>query len=99
MTPIHMGVPVKIAEIGGAVVGFAGKLLGFEPPFYRELVLDMVGRYAYYECSETERDFRIESRATLDVLRDAVRWLVFLGKIKKGVADRIAKDLKPDEEW
>lgn len=97
--PGHLGITGPVAELAGAVVGFTGKITGSEPPFDRKIVQDVVGWYGYYDCSPANRTFGITSCGAEEVVRDTIRWLLFLGKIKPEVAKRISSTFPPEPDW
>jgi dihydroflavonol-4-reductase len=97
--PRHMGITGPLAELTGALMGAASKLTGSTPPYDRALVRDVVGRYGYYDCGQTHEALGLAPLGADQVVRDAIRWLLFIGKIKPAVAERISDALPPDGAW
>jgi hypothetical protein len=97
--PGHLGITGPVAELLGAVVGFTSKMTGSEPPFDRNIIHDVVGLYGYCDCSLTRRTFGIAPRGVEEVMKDTIQWLLFLGKIKPDVAERISSTFPPDPDW
>jgi dihydroflavonol-4-reductase len=97
--PIHLGITGPLTEISGILLGALGWISGIEPPYDRAIARDLVGRYAYYDCGQTYTTFGIEPHGAEEVIRDTVRWLLFLGKVKPAVVRRIGDALPPDPEW
>lgn len=97
--PTHLGITGPIPEVVGAIVGFASEITGSEPPFDRKIVQDVDGWYGYFDCSLTKRTFGITPRRVEDVVTDTIRWLLFLGKIKQEVAEKISSEFPPDPDW
>ena len=97
--PGHLGITGPVAELVGSVAGFASKITGSEPPFDRNIIHDVVGWYGYFDCSLTNRTFGISPRGAEEVIKDTIRWLLFLGKIKSEVAKQISSTFPPDPDW
>lgn len=97
--PIYVGITGPLAEISGSILGMIGALVRKQPPYDRAIVQDMVGWYGYFDCSETNRVFSLQPQSADRVIRDTVRWLLYLGVIKTKVADRISEIYPPDPAW
>lgn len=97
--PKHMSLTGWPAEMVGAALGLVARFSGISPPFTRELAQDAVGRYGYFDCSATNHAFGIVPRGAEEVLRDAIRWLLFTGRIRSELARRLSPDFSPDPEW
>jgi len=97
--PGHLGITGPIAELFGAIIAFPSKITGSEPPFDAKVIHDVVGRYGYFDCSLTNQTFGITPRRAEEVVRDTIRWLLFLGKIKPEVAERVSSAFPPDPDW
>lgn len=95
----HLGLTGPIAEVLGAIVGFTSSITGSEPPYNREITQDIVGRYGYFDCTPVEKTFGIIPCGIEEVLKDTIRWLLFMGKIRPEVAERITPDFLPDPDW
>jgi dihydroflavonol-4-reductase len=99
VTPFHLGVPTPLAFAGGALMDFASIFTHQPPLFSRDLVHDYYGRYGFFDCSLARRTFGLNPRPGEAVIRDCIRWLLFIGKIKPAVAKRLYESLPPDPEW
>jgi dihydroflavonol-4-reductase len=97
--PNHLGITGPIIEAVGALADLGSKFTGSEPPFDRSIVKDVVGWYGYYDCSASNQTFWITPLGAEEVVKDTIRWLLFLGKIKPGVAKRISGQFPPDSDW
>jgi dihydroflavonol-4-reductase len=97
--PNHLGITGPIIETVGALAGFVSKFTGVEPLFDRQIVQDVVGWYGFFDCSAANQTFWMTPHGAEETLRDTIRWLLFLGKIKPGVAERIAAEFPPDPDW
>jgi dihydroflavonol-4-reductase len=97
--PRHIGITGPLAYLIASCVELGSKLTGTEPPYTRSVVHDMIGRYAYYDCTPTYETFGLSPRPAREAVRECVRWLLFVDKIDPGVAARISDALPPDPEW
>jgi len=97
--PGHLGFKGPVAEAIGMLAGGAARLTGKEPPFTREIVQDLVGWYAYFDCGKAEKTFGFKPRGIEAVLTDTIRWLLFLGKLDARVAERTGPRFPPDPGW
>ena len=97
--PVHLGVTGPIAELTGAILGGISRITNKPPPYDRAVVKDMVGRYGYFDCNNTNEVFSLRPRGAEEVVQDTVRWLLFLGLIKPRAAKRITMPMVPDKDW
>jgi dihydroflavonol-4-reductase len=95
----HFGLTGPAAEFLGAILGAVGKISGSEPMVTREIAQDFVGRYGYFDCSLTNQTFGINPRNAEETIKDTIRWLLFLGKFKPEIAERISSDFPADPDW
>lgn len=63
--------------------------LGTRPPITYDLIYEVSERYAYFDTSEANRTFGITPRSTESALRDAIAWLIHLGKVKPAIAEKL----------
>jgi dihydroflavonol-4-reductase len=97
--PNHLGVTGPLADLLGAIVGSISSIGGKEPVMNREIVHNVFGWYSYFDCGLTNQTFGISPRGVTEALKDTIRWLLFLGKIKPEVAERISPRFQPDPDW
>jgi hypothetical protein len=74
-------------------------MIGAKPPMTRDVVYEAVGKYGYYDTEKTNKTFNIVPRNAQDTLRDCIRWLLYLDKIKPGVKETLTGKFPPDPEW
>jgi dihydroflavonol-4-reductase len=60
---------------------------------------ETLGRYAYVDSSRAARELGYAARPALEAVRDALRWLAFLGKLPPSTAARVQAKLEPELEW
>jgi dihydroflavonol-4-reductase len=99
VAPIRNRLHGPFAEFLAGIIAFAYRAVNAEPPYDRGIVHDLVGRYGYFDCTLTSRTFGVKPKGAEESLRDTIRWLLFLGKIKEPVASRITSTFPPDPEW
>jgi len=99
VAPTHLPVPLSIATRYAAMVEYSSQRRGIEPAYDPKTTQDIVERYAYYDCNLTNETFDISPRNAAETLRDTIRWLLFLDKLKPSIARRIASALPPSPEW
>jgi dihydroflavonol-4-reductase len=97
--PSHFSLTGRPAEWVGVLMAGISRLTGSQPILSREMAQDFVGRYGYLDSSRCIETFGIRLRSAEETLRDTIRWLLFLDKIKPQIARRIAADFPPDPEW
>jgi hypothetical protein len=51
------------------------------------------------DCLNTWRTFDYQPRSAEEMVRDAIRWLLFIGEIKKERAAVLTPQFPPDPEW
>jgi dihydroflavonol-4-reductase len=98
-TPRHIGLGRGPFYLAAVLVELAARLTNAEPPFTRELVHDMVGRYMFNDCRETWETFDYQPRAAEEMVGDAIRWLLYRGEIRAGRAAQLAGKFPPALEW
>ena len=83
----------------GSALEFAARCTGKEPLFTRSTAHEHAHRWAYFDCSETNRVLGLAPKGADETLRDAIRWLLFLGKIKRALPESALQNLPPEAEW
>jgi dihydroflavonol-4-reductase len=99
VAPRHLGTGRQLSFLIAGIVEMGARLTGSEPPFSRSLVHEVVQRYGYFDTTLTNHTFGLTPRRIEDVIRDCVRWLLHLGKIKPSVAEKLSGKPPPDPEW
>lgn len=97
--PRHLGFGRSVGLALGTALDGLSKVTGRKPQFSRTLAYEHANRWAYFDCSETNRVFEIEPKGADETIRDAIRWLLFLGKIKRKLPQEFVEKLPPDPEW
>lgn len=82
-----------------SLMELAAKAMRTEPFVTRDAAVLFVGKYWYYDCSLANSAFGLKPRPVKQVIEDAIRWLLFVGKVKPKVADRLTHRLRPDPYW
>ena len=97
--PRHMGLPRSALLAAGSALDAISKLTGRPPQFSRDMAYENVHRYQYFDDRETNRAFDLSPKSADETVRDAVRWLLHIGAIKRELAPDVAAMLAPDPEW
>jgi dihydroflavonol-4-reductase len=86
-----------VAAVAEAVSSLTGK----EPMMTSAMVREIRSAAGIvFDCGKQKRELGLEARGGRDVIREAVRWLGFLGKITDPeVAARVKDKLPPDPAW
>jgi dihydroflavonol-4-reductase len=82
-----------------SVSELASSITRSEPLLTRDLADEVGGRYMYYDCSNTTRDFGITFSGSEKVVSEGIRWLLKIGQIKPKLAVKLAERLPPDPSW
>ncbi|MDG9668589.1 NAD-dependent epimerase/dehydratase family protein [Hahella sp. CR1] len=88
--PIHLPTGRGLTLTFARVVETLCKLLHIKPPFTYDLVYEVVGRYAYYDCSEAAKDLGVKPRDAEETLKDCIAWLLSQNKLKPRIAAKVA---------
>ncbi len=86
--PLHLPTPRSITLVFASIVEWISKLIGVKPLFTRDLVFEVVGRYGFYDTSETNRTFKLSPRSPKDALASSLAWLIKQQKIRKAVIEK-----------
>lgn len=97
--PRHLGVSRGAGMAMGSVLEAVAKITGKEPQFTRSVAYEHAHRYAYFDCDETNRVFGLAPKGADEMMRDAIRWLLFIGKIKRALPASVIESLPPDPTW
>lgn len=88
------------------LAGFAERKVakkGGDAPITKALLEDAWGRHLVYDSSLAKDELAWKVRSPTEALRDAFRWLLFIGALKPKVAKRVRQALgesaDPDEAW
>ncbi len=89
--PMHLPMPRGVTLIFASIVEFISKLFGVRPLFTRDLVFEVIDRYGFYDCSDTNTTFGIQPRSTEECMKSSIEWLRETGRIKETVQKKISK--------
>ena len=89
--PIHFPTPRGITLAFASVVEKVSRKLGIRPLFTRDLVYEVADRYAFYDCSETNRTFGVNPRPNEETLISAIKWLAKTKKVKVSALKKIRR--------
>lgn len=100
-------VGVKPVYIPGFVMNYLGALimeitcsaLNKQPPLTRSWAKEGLGRYFFYDNTMTRQELDFIATGLKSVLTEAISWLLFIGQIRKKVADRVLNKFPPQKEW
>jgi dihydroflavonol-4-reductase len=98
-TPLHVPVGRRAATLYGALSELWAKLTGSTPNLTRATARETIGRYMFVDCDETWRTFAYQPRPAEVMVRDALRWLLYLGEIKEDRAAAFRPKFPPDTSW
>lgn len=89
--PLHLPTPRSVTLIFASIVEKISRALHIHPLFTRDLVYEVVDRFAFYDCSETYETFGITPRSAEEAIGNSVNWLVKIKKIKVGALKKIRR--------
>ncbi len=87
--PMHLPFPRAVTLAFAWLVEKISRAFGIRPLFTRDLVYEVVGRYGFYDCSETYRTFEFQPRPADQSLVASVSWLATQGKLKPRVMQKL----------
>ena len=97
--PRHLGIGRTAGIAAGSMLDMVSKFTGKAPQFSRSLAEQHAHRWGYFDCAETNRVFGLTLKGADEAVYDAVRWLLFMGKIKRELPQEVVAKLPPDAEW
>lgn len=89
--PLHLPTPRSLTLVFASIVEKVSRLIGVKPLFTRDLVFEVVGRYGYYDCSETYRTFDIKPHTARESLSASLSWLISQDKIRRNAVHKARK--------
>lgn len=76
---------------------------GGDAPLTRAVVEDNFGKHLVYDGSRARKELGATFRRPEEVLRDSIRWLLFVDALKPRVAAKVRRALgaaaEPDADW
>jgi dihydroflavonol-4-reductase len=76
---------------------------GGDAPLTRAIVEDNFGRHLVYDGTRARTELGAKFRPAEEVLRDCIRWLLFVGALKEKVATKVRRTMgaaaEPDADW
>jgi dihydroflavonol-4-reductase len=76
---------------------------GGDAPLTRAMVEDNIGRHLVYDGSRARKELGATFRGPEEVLRDTIRWLLFVDALKPRVAAKVRSTMgpaaEPDPDW
>lgn len=97
--PPHVPVGRRVATLYGALGELLAKVTGSPPNLTRATARETIGHYMFTDCSATWRTFDYQPRPAELMVRDAIRWLLYIGEIKDGRAAAFGHKFPPDPSW
>lgn len=89
--PMHLPTPRSLTLVVASIVEKLSRLIGVKPMFTRDLVYEVVGRYGYYDCSETYRTFGFKAHSPEECLSASLSWLIKQDRIRRKVVLKAQK--------
>lgn len=89
--PLHLPFSRGITLFFAMMVESIAKLFGVRPLFTRDLVYEVVERYGFYDCSDTNKTFNLQPGDAETCLRESIAWLIETGQIRKSVVEKVAQ--------
>ncbi len=94
--PLHLGMSRSLTLMFAGFVETLCRLIRVRPLFTKDLVYEVVERYGFYDCDETNRTFDLTPKDSDRCLTDAIKWLAKTKRLKPSVIGRIRKTRKID---
>ncbi len=95
----HMKIAGPVAELVALLDETASKIRGAEPRITRASVHDILGKYYFFDPMPTYQVFGLIPHSAEEMIKDTLRWLLFLGQIRPDIAKCLAGQLPPDPDW
>ena len=83
--PLHLPTPRSVTLVFASLVEWISRLLKVKPLFTRDLVYEVVGRYGYYDSSETYETFGFQPHSAKECLSASLNWLIKQNKVRRKV--------------
>ena len=88
-------VPISIAGL----MEIAAKATGWDPLSTRAFIAESLDKWLVADGRETNDTFNILPRGDVEMIRDAIRWLIFVGAVNKRRAAQLSERFQPDPGW
>lgn len=85
--------------MGAAFFELAAKMTGGEPFVSLSWAKEGAGRYQYYDGSWSQQQLGYTPMGFQDVLRESISWMLHIGVLRPGVAQRITTLFPADPAW
>lgn len=90
--------PPLMRSIAG-LMEIAAKVTGGEPRSTRAFLDETLDKWLVVDGRETNQVFNMKPRGAEEMIRAAIRWLLFVGAIGKRRASELAERFPPDPSW
>lgn len=91
--------PLWVLRIVASIAGPLAHLTGKAPMITNELLDDAAGGNAVFDCSKARRELGLEPKKPDEVVREAVRWALFMGWLPPALAERVRATSAPEAGW
>lgn len=91
--------PVWVLRIVATLVAPIAWMTGNPPPISHDLLDDAAGGNAVFDCSKARKELGLEPRGPDEVVREVVRWALFMGWLPPALAERVRATHAPDPDW
>lgn len=93
VTPMHLRLPRWAFMSMARVMELGAKLTGKPPQMTRAAVRDVLGRYAFFDCSKANTELGLYPTPARAVIRETAQWLLDRGHLEPAAARRVARHL------
>jgi dihydroflavonol-4-reductase len=90
--------PPLMHSIAG-LMEIAAKATGWDPLSTRAFIAESLDKWLVADGRETNDTFNILPRGDIEMIRDAIRWLIFVGAVNKRRAAQLCERFQPDPGW
>lgn len=96
---LNLDLPSSVMNSIVGLMELAAKAIGREPLSTRAFLEESLDKWLVVDGRETEDTFDLEPRGSVEMIRAAIRWLLFVGAIGKRRAAKLAEIFPPDPDW
>lgn len=95
----YLDLPLSLMKSIASLMEFAAKVTGWDPLSTRAFLDESLDKWLVVDGRETNDTFQIEPRGDVEMIRAAIRWLLFVGAIGKRRTDRLYERFPPNRSW
>lgn len=95
----HLDLPTPLMNSIAGLMEITAKVTGWDPLSTRAFLAESLNKWLVVDGRETNQTFDLNPRGGREMIRAAIRWLLFVGAVGQRTAAQLSERFPPDPCW